>query len=97
MRRALLGLTQVKQIDAAHEIINKGLSVREAEKLAQRMLKPAVDEQGAAGSGCAAPAGRAGGKARRARDAVTAARAGKGRLSIDYDNLEQLDNILGRL
>lgn len=94
--RALLGLNQVKQIDAAHEIINKGLSVRDAEKLAQRMLKPAevnkappdrdvlrLQEELAEKLG--------------ARVTLTHRKGGKGRLSIDYENLEQLDNILSRL
>ena len=94
--RALLGLTQVKQIDAAHEIINKGLSVREAERLAQRMLKPAevkkeppdrdvlrLQEELAEKLGT--------------RVTLSHRKGGKGRLTIDYDNLEQLDNILGRL
>lgn len=93
--RALLGLTQVKQIDAAHEIIKKGLSVREAEKLAQRMLKPA-------NSGSPEPdrdvirlqedlAERLG-----ARVTLSPRKGGKGRLVIDYDNLEQLDSIIAR-
>ncbi len=93
--RALLGLTQVKQIDAAHEIINKGLSVREAEKLAQRLHKPADlrrpepdrdvlhrQEELAEKLG--------------ARVTLTPRKGGKGRLVIDYDNLEQLDGIIAR-
>ncbi len=94
--RALLGLTLVKQIDAAHEIINKGLSVREAEKLAQRLLKPAetrkvqvdrdvlrLQEELAEKIG--------------ARVTLMSRKGGKGRLTIDYDNLEQLDSIIARL
>jgi len=94
--RALLGLTQIKQIDAAHEIINKGLSVREAERLAQRLLKPAevrkepvdrdvmrLQEELAEKIG--------------ARVTLTHRKGGKGRLTIDYDNLEQLDSIISRL
>lgn len=95
--RALLGLTQVKQIDAAHEIIKKGLSVREAEKLAQRLLKPEpglrekevdrdvlrLQEELSEKLG--------------ARVTLNYRTGGKGRLTIDYDNLDQLDSILGRL
>lgn len=93
--RALLGLTQVKQIDAAHEIVHKGLSVREAERLAQRLSKPVeararevdhdvvrLQEELAEKLG--------------ARVTLLHRKGGKGRLSIDYDNLEQLDGILAR-
>jgi len=94
--RALLGLTQVKQIDAAHEIINKGLSVREAEKLAQRMLKPAVDNRVQPDRDVLRLQEELAEKLG-ARVTLSPRKGGKGRLSIDYDNLEQLDNILGRL
>lgn len=94
--RALLGLTLVKQIDAAHEIINKGLSVREAEKLAQRMLKPAEAPK--------APVDRDVLRLQEelaekigARVTLSPRKGGKGRLTIDYDNLEQLDSIIARL
>ena len=93
--RALLGLTQVKQIDAAHEIVDKGLSVREAERLAQRILNPPehkpkpvdrdvmrLQEELAEKIG--------------ARVILAPRKGGKGRLTIEYDNLEQLDSILGR-
>lgn len=93
--RALLGLTQTRQIDAAHEIIHKGLSVREAEKLAQRLIKPhdvhkrepdrdvvRLQEELAEKLG--------------ARVTLTPRKGGKGRLAIDYENLEQLDSILAR-
>lgn len=94
--RALLGLTQVKQIDAAHEIINKGLSVREAEKLTQRMLKPPEPEREPPDRDVLrlqeALAEKLG-----ARVTLSHRKGGKGRLSIDYESLEQLDNILARL
>ena len=94
--RALLGLTQVKQIDAAHEIINKGLSVREAEKLAQRLLNPAEERK--------LPVDRDVLRLQEelaekigARVTLMPRKGGKGRLTIDYDNLEQLDSIIARL
>lgn len=94
--RALLGLTQPKQIDAAHEIIKKGLSVREAERLAQRMLKPGGMQQPTPDrdvlrlqEDLAEKLG--------ARVTLTPRKGGKGRLAIDYDSLEQLDGIIARL
>jgi ParB family chromosome partitioning protein len=92
--RALLVLTQVKQIDAAHEIIHKGLSVREAEKLAQKLLKPETrhkepdrdvirwQEDLAEKIG--------------ARVTLTQKKGGRGRLMINYDSLEQLESIIGK-
>ncbi|PJB02702.1 MAG: chromosome partitioning protein ParB, partial [Hydrogenophilales bacterium CG_4_9_14_3_um_filter_63_34] len=38
--RALLALTHTKQVDSAHEVVKRGLSVREAERLVTKMLKP---------------------------------------------------------
>lgn len=94
--RALLGLTQVKQIDAAHEIINKGLSVREAEKLAQRLLKPQEQNRAQPDRDVLrlqeALAEKLG-----ARVTLSHRKSGKGRLVIDYDNLEQLDGIMARI
>jgi len=94
--RPLLPLTHAKQVDAAHEIVRRGLSVREAERLATRMLKPAASVP-----------------MQRDRDVVRleeelsdrlaasvhirANRKGAGRLTIEFANLEQLDDILGRI
>jgi len=93
--RALLGLTQVKQIDAAHEIINKGLSVREAEKLAQRLLKP-VDVRKQTPDRDVMRLQEELAEKLGARVILTPRKGGKGRLAIDYDNLEQLDGIIAR-
>jgi ParB family chromosome partitioning protein len=93
--RALLGLTQVKQIDAAHEIINKGLSVREAEKLAQRMLKPA-DERKKAPDRDVMRLQEELAEKLGARVTLAPRKGGKGRLVINYDSLEQLDGIIAK-
>jgi ParB family chromosome partitioning protein len=94
--RALLPLTHAKQVDAAHEIARRGLSVREAERLATRMLKPAAS----------APAQRDRDVVRLEEELserlaasvhIRANRKGSGRLTIEFSDLEQLDGILGRI
>lgn len=94
--RALLPLTHAKQVDAAHEIARRGLSVREAERLATRMLKPAAS----------APVQRDRDVVRLEEELserlaasvhIRANRRGAGRLTIEFGNLEQLDGILGRI
>lgn len=93
--RALLGLTQVKQIDAAHEIVDKGLSVREAEKLAQRLLKPPAPRAEVVDRDVARLQEELAEKIG-ARVTLSHRKGGKGRLVIDYDTLEQLDSILAK-
>ncbi|MDD5329082.1 MAG: ParB/RepB/Spo0J family partition protein [Sulfuricella sp.] len=94
--RALLGLTNAAQVAAANEIAGKGLSVREAERLVQRQQQPEPKP-----------------KAKPDRDilrlqeelaerlgamvTLKAQNKGRGKLIINYDSLEQLDNIIGRL
>lgn len=94
--RALLPLTHAKQVDAAHEIARRGLSVREAERLATRLLKPAT----------AAPAQRDRDVVRLEEELserlaasvhIRANRKGAGRLVIEFADLEQLDGLLGRI
>lgn len=95
--RALLGLTQLKQIDAAHEIIKKGLSVREAEKLAQRMLKPEPNPKAKEFDRDVLRLQEDLSEKLGARVTLSCRAGGKGRLTIEYENLDQLDSILGRL
>jgi len=95
--RALLSLPNVGQITVANEIVGKGLSVREAERLVQRQQRPADSKP----------------KAKPDRDilrlqedlaeklgAVVTLKTqnkGRGKLIISYDSLEQLDDIISRL
>lgn len=94
--RALLPLSNAKQVDAAHEIARRGLSVREAERLATRMLKPPT----------VAPQQRDRDVVRLEEELseklaasvqIRANRKGSGRLVISFTDLEQLDGILGRI
>lgn len=94
--RALLSLDGARQIAAAEQIAGKRLSVREAERLVQRIMQPRKQ---------AAP--------RASRDlqnlqeslseqlgaqvAIRQGSRGKGRLTIDYNSLDELDGILARM
>lgn len=94
--RALLGLSSLAQIDLAHVIAAKQLSVREAEKMVRKAQQPEPVA-----------------KAKPDRDVLRlqedlaerlgavvilkTQKQGRGKLIINYDSLEQLDNIIGRL
>ena len=93
--RALLPLPNAMQIQAGQEIASKQLSVREAERLVKRLLNPTthvtpppdmdilhLQENLAEKLG--------------AKVTVKASKQGKGKLIIDYDSLEQLDDIIGK-
>jgi ParB family chromosome partitioning protein len=93
--RALLGLGGARQSEAAHRVASKGLSVRETEQLVRRMLKPATAKP-------AKPAQDP--DIRRfqeelseklgARVSIRHGARGKGRLTIEYNSLDELDGIL---
>lgn len=94
--RALLPLSQAKQIEAAHEVVQKQLSVREAERLAQRLMKPAskteakpdrdvlrLQEDLSDRLGTAV--------------IIKSGKGGRGKLVIEYSTLDQLDSIIQKL
>lgn len=99
--RALLALSKGRQVELAHQIAEKGLSVREAERLVQesssaprpgrsREAGPALDADG-----------------RRLQEELCELlgttvhlrprAAGRGSLVIDYASLDELEGLLGRL
>jgi ParB family chromosome partitioning protein len=94
--RALLSLPNAGQITVANEIVGKGLSVREAERLVQRQQQPD-----------AKPKAKPDRDILRLQEdlaeklgAVVTLKAqskGSGKLIINYGSLEQLDSIIGRL
>ncbi len=95
--RALLPLGHARQLDAAREIARRGLSVREAERLAARLAKPPrVDAQAAKDRDVARLeeelAQRLGTTVR-----IAANRKGAGRLTVQFASLEQLDGLLARI
>ena len=95
--RALLPLGGGEQVAVAQRVVQKGLSVREAERLVQHLLNP--------------PKAKAPQEADRdllrlqeelsdslgASVAIRANRRGAGKVTIEFSGLEQLDAILGRL
>ena len=93
--RALLGLGHARQCEVAKLVVHKGLSVRETERLVQRMqqaraqvapqpdrdiLRLAEDISDKLG----------------ARVSINPGKSGRGRLVIEYASLDQLDSIITR-
>jgi ParB family transcriptional regulator, chromosome partitioning protein len=94
--RALLSLSAARQADTAHEVVRRGLSVRETERLVNRLLRP----------GPAAERKKDRDVARLeeelsehlgSRVNISTSRKGKGRLTIEFVDLDQLDGLLERL
>ncbi len=95
--RPLLALGKSKQVELAHQIIAKSLSVREAERLVKRELAPAKPAQTGMTNGA---------DARRLENdlaeklgtavSIRSDRKGRGSLTIRFASLEHLDGILER-
>jgi ParB family transcriptional regulator, chromosome partitioning protein len=96
--RALLALSGMQQIDAARQVVNRGSSVRDTERLVARLLRNVagkatrrvtdrdvlrLQEELAQKLGT--------------RVLIKPGRKGRGALLIDYTSLAQLDGILARL
>lgn len=96
--RALLGLAKSRQVEVANQIAARGLSVREAERLARRSSEAPKGGR---------PAKRIDPDTRRLQDelaealgttvTIKAGKKGKGTLMLAYSSLDQLDGILARL
>jgi len=97
--RALLAVADpLQQLDAARQVVKKGLSVRETERLVRRMLDNAGKKKPAAKTGSRDTdirrleievSERLGAKVR-----VQHSTKGSGKLVIAYNNLDELDGIL---
>lgn len=91
--RALLSLDAGRQLEAAYRIADQGLSVREAEKLAQKALAPAKPAPAPKDQDVERLeeelADRLGAKVR-----IQGRGKGRGKLVIEYDSLDQLDVII---
>ncbi|MCK2185009.1 ParB/RepB/Spo0J family partition protein [Halomonas getboli] len=96
--RALLALSGPKQRQAAHEVVNKDLTVRATEALVKRLAegKPAKADTPAASPDVARLESRLG-DLLGAPVKIQHGRGGKGRVTIRYSSLDELDGILGHI
>ena len=95
--RALLPLSGAEQIALARRVVQKGLSVREAERLVQHILNP---PQPAAAPPLDRDLLRLQEELSDAVGATVAIRSNKkgaGKITIEFGDLDQLEGILGRL
>ncbi len=96
--RALLALEPLQQSQAARQVVARRLSVRETEQLVRKLLKPSEPDVNLAGKGSIDPDTR---QLQEQLSEKLGARVqfqhsakGKGKLVINYNNLEELDGIL---
>lgn len=94
--RALLALTHAKQLDSAHEVVKRGLSVREAERLVTRVLNP-QEKKAVSKDRDVARLEEELSEKLGAGVQITSNRKGSGRLSIEFGSLDQLDDLLRRI
>ena len=95
--RALLSLPVLKQVEIAQQVVRKGLSVRETERLVQQLLegapvreiKPVDPDVARLQEEVAERIG--------AKVLIKPGKKGSGRITIDYASLDQLDDLLERL
>ncbi len=99
--RALLAISDaIQQLDAARQVVRKGMSVRETERLVKHMLEPKAPKKPAASSSANADIRRLetevsekiGAKVR-----VQHSAKGSRKLVIEYHSLDELDGILGHI
>ena len=95
--RALLPLSPAKQMEAAHEIAQKGLSVREAERLVAKLLKPDVPKKHLGPDRDTLRLQEDLAEKLGATVSIKHEKKGAGKLIIDYANLAQLDAIIQRI
>ncbi len=99
--RALLGLNGRRQVDAARQVVSKGLSVRETERLVKRVQTQISSPTPPRARPSADPdiqrlehnlSEKLG-----ARVKIRHSRTGKGALNIAYNSLDELEGILSHL
>ena len=96
--RALLALTGKAQSEAARQVVDKGLSVRETEQLVRRLLERPHTPKAVRGKDpdIRSLEEKLSGKLG-ARVLIQHAASGKGKLTIEYNSMDELDGILARI
>ena len=95
--RALLALSKSKQVELAHQIVAKTLSVRDTERMVKQELAPPKNTKTLLSpTADARHLENALAEKLAARVVVKADRRGRGSLTIHFHSLEQLDGILQR-
>lgn len=95
--RALLALGNARQVEAAHEVVKRGLSVRETEQLVARMLKPVAEKKAPAKDRDVLRLEESLSERLAAKVLIQSNRKGAGKLTVEFDSLDQLDGILKRI
>lgn len=96
--RALLPLSEALQIEAAREVVAKGLSVRDAEALARRLQQPATEQQQAdATNEHLSTIAEMLSKQLAAKVTLTSNAKGRGKITISYKDSTELESILSQL
>ncbi len=99
--RALLAIGDpIQQLDAARQVVRKGMSVRETERLVKHMLEPKAPKKPAATSSANADIRRLENEVSEkigAKVRVQHTAKGSGKLVIEYHSLDELDGILGHI
>ena len=95
--RALLPLVTTQQLEAAHEITQKSLSVREAEKLVAKLLKPEAPKKHQSPDRDTLRLQEDLAQKLGVKVTIKHDQKGAGQLIIDYADLAQLDGIILRI
>ena len=95
--RALLPVSGAQQVALAQRIVQKGLSVREAERLGQQALSPPRTTHAPAADRDLLRLQEELSDHLGANVAIRASKKGSGKVTIDFGNLEQLEGLLSRL
>jgi len=93
--RALLGLSHTKQTEVAHEVVRRGLSVRETERIVQQLQQPRAKAAPQPDRDILRLAEDISDKLG-ARVSIKPGKSGRGKLVIEYASLDQLDSIITR-
>jgi ParB family chromosome partitioning protein len=95
--RALLALGNARQVEVADEVAKRGLSVRDTERLVARLLKPAAAKPEEKKDRDVIRLEESLSERLATRVSIHSNRKGAGRLTVEFANLDQLDEILKRI